>query len=169
MLIEKIMRRLVTFDLDSSWMASVLTLNRQGKPKLTAVEFLTPLAWNAPIAITVSRNKTPLFGIGVELRGAVLVVCQLQGVKGTNPHPQFADLLVEGCMHHAMSMGMAAVRIAPPERDYFSFYTPTHCADPSSLRAYQERMVERIKKIALNQGFSRTPDGWWEWRPPRVR
>ncbi len=78
------------------------------------------VCWQAPIAITLYVDGKAALGLGVELRGGVLAVRQLQGGRGVRLPKELHDwpaLFVQACIAYAKERGLKAVRLYRADQD----------------------------------------------------
>lgn len=132
------------------------------------------ICWDAPIAIMVSVNNKPAFGMAVELCGKTLSIRQLQGVKGTRiPYAlrEWPKIFIEGCVSYARYSGLKRVRV------YRADQSP-HYMTP----AFQQTLDGKLAEMFLDNhqnGMRRRYDGtakalgflpkrrYYEWKAPK--
>lgn len=138
-----------------------------------------PMHWDAPIAISVFRNKRGkrrvAFCFSIYIVGGNLHIKQIQGIFGTDIPSElraWPKIFIETCRTFACQETLREVRVARADSLY-SYHTPSLRRD--LLPDARQRSLERIRKNmtllydanALELGF--VADGiWFKWPNPSL-
>ncbi len=119
------------------------------------------ICWEAPIAITVWLNDEPVLGLGVEFRGNILCIRQLQGATGVRlPRTLYLwpRIFIQGCFEFAADAGIKSVRLY---RAHTSLAYEHPSVEPregqtreEAKREVQKRMRKRYDDTATELGFT---------------
>lgn len=136
-------------------------------------ERINSLCWDSPIALTVHIDELPCLGLGIELRGKVLSIRQMQGVRGAQPLANLKDwptTLVRCCMAHAEAEGLDEVRVYKADQDltYEAPYLEEGLDSPEAIRKHQDRMRRRYDRTASDLGFEKKKR-YYVWRVPTAQ
>lgn len=131
-----------------------------------------PICWEAPTCLSILLAGEQVFGLGVELRGAVLSVRQLQGVRGRSyPHnlKKWPQMLVLGCIKFAELEGFKEVRVYKADQGMFYEYPEIEAADQKEwqekVAEHQRRMRRRYDGTARQLKFEEM-EKYWRWVNP---
>ena len=127
--------------------------------------------WEAPLAIAVWTNQGPTIGIGLEVRGRVLCVRQLQGVAGVQiPESlkKWPQLFVQTCIDFAeRTRTFGEVRLYKADQSLYYKYPDIRVGEDESLaeaiRSHQKRMRRRYDGTARQLGFEKC-SRWYVWK-----
>jgi|GEM_PF-1799799 len=149
-----------------------MTLKGMGYATDEQGEIVAPLCWNAPIAIVVYLGELPYFGLGVELRGRVLSIRQMQGVRGAIPLQKlkgWPDLLVRTCMAYAEEKGFKEVRVYKADQELGFTHPEVEPQEGQSreeaVKAHQNRMRRRYDRTAQELKFEKKKR-YYRWLVP---
>lgn len=130
---------------------------------------------DAPLGIAIWNTRSPVIGMGVEIKAGFLCIRQLQGVPRRRVPDSARDWprrFVRVCMRFARLTGLKGVRLYRAHT--CSYYWNPELTLPESasrkefLQAYRQRMRRRYDGTARQMGFKMLKN-YGEWRcPPRT-
>ncbi len=131
------------------------------------------IAWEAPVGYLVNIRNRPTLALGVEFRGKVLCIRQLQGVRGAPIPPElrhWPKLLVKACMEYALRLGVIEeVRLYAADQTLF-FHYPVFEDDNGQkyadrVKDHQQRISARYNGTARKLKFA-SNERYYVWRNP---
>jgi hypothetical protein len=130
------------------------------------------ICWNAPIGITIYLSDKAHIGLGVELRGRVLSIRQMQGVYGQPIHkivPDWPEVFVQACIQYALQTNLREVRIYKADQDfgyrYPVFEMPEGTNYTEVIAAHRNRLRRRYDRTAQKLKFTKKKK-YYVWVPP---
>ncbi len=130
------------------------------------------ICWEAPMAILVYLADRPALALGVELRGKVLCIRQLQGAPRlplNKPLQRWPQFMVIGCMEAAQRLNLREVRIYNADQNLSYHYPVFDLASRQSQvmadEEHRQRMRRRYEGTARQLKFKKQ-DKFWSWENP---
>jgi hypothetical protein len=139
-----------------------------GYPTKENGERFSEICWEAPICFTIFREGKPLVGMGVEFRGSILCIWQLQGVSGAKipkAIQRWPALFVEAVQKFAQERSEVSVVRLYAADQRLSYANPTLDLDVEEAARYRQNLRRRYDGTARQRKFKKKHKRYWVWEP----